>query len=251
MTYKACDEGPSTALTVEFLGIPGSGKSWLNQRMLERLRCSANAVALDRSQMWSMRFGTDARKRAFQLATVWRQRQFLLFALPRLARDMGTTGTKGHSARQLLSALMVAHISRRWSGSPCVVGLDESMLQRSDMLFSHSPHPVDSAMVRQFVGYTPKSDIVVWLTTAGETAMSRARARPHGLPRRLQHMSESDVLDHFLRLHELFGCCVNHIRRDCKDVIVLAMDTTDKERATAFCDSTLVPTVSAALRRRT
>ena len=173
-SYKAPGEGLSKALTVEFLGIPGSGKSWLNRRMLERLRLCSNGVPLQRSQMWSMRFDTDEtgpaplakaamRKRVFQLATAWQQRQFLLFALPHLVRDMRTTGIKWHSARALLSDLMIAPASRRWNGHACVVGLDESLLQRSGMFLSHSRHPVDTATVRQFAHYTPKADIVVWV----------------------------------------------------------------------------------------
>ncbi len=229
--------------------------------MLERLRRCSNGIPLERSQMWTMRFGSDetrlasvakavARKRVFQLATAWQQRQFLLFALPHLVRDMRTTGITWPSARTLLSDLMIAPALRRWNGDACVVGLDESLLQRSGMFLSHARHHVDSATVRQFVHYTPKSDIVVWLTTACEIAMSRAQARPRGLPRRLRHMSESDVLEQLSRLQEIYRCCVHHIRRDCKDVTVIVMDATDKERATAFCDSTLVPTVFAALQRR-
>lgn len=252
----------SQIVTVEFLGIPGSGKSWLNQRMLERLRHGSTEVALDKSQVWAMRFDSTgkpgwwrsakvvARKLVFHLATLWRQRRLLCFALPRLARDVGSVRIKWRSARQLLSALMVAHVPGRWRGTPCVVGLDENLLQRSDKLFSRQDHPVDRVAVHQFVEYLPKSDIVVWLTTANDVAIARARARTRGLPQRLKHMTESDVLNHVVQLQEVFRCCIDHIERQCKEVIVLTVDTTERQHAAAFCESMLIPAVCAAMRRK-
>jgi hypothetical protein len=252
----------SQVVTVEFLGIPGTGKSWLNQRMLERLRQCSTEVALDKSQAWAVRFDAtgkpgwwrsakaSSRKLVFQLATLWRQHQLLCFALPRLARDVGSARLKWRSARQLLSALMVAHVPDRWRGSPCVVGLDENLLQRSDKLFTRHDHPVDRVEIHQFVQYLPKSDIVVWLTSANDVAIARARARARGLPQRLRHMTESDVLNHVAQLHEVFRCCIDHIEKECRDVVVLTVDTTDRQHVAAFCESMLIPTVCATLRRK-
>ena len=169
---------PASSNRIEMLGVPGSGKSWLWQRLVKRL---GDAVLTPEQVLAS-----TARRLGGGRATYGdeRMRSYVDLCLSLFAEGDGDVYRRATRISWLMRDLHPAAVAAQLDG-PRIAFLDEGPAQRGISVAASYSAPQAPAE-RYFVAMPPPLALVV-VRTALEVAEARIRTRP---PTQLYHLEE-------------------------------------------------------------
>ena len=241
---------PVSYRIVEFVGLPGSGKTTFHQRAvrcLARLGSPAWTPVEFRETYLGRRGQKNSAELSDRLTTQLRSGHKIWL---RTATALSSLGVLGYAARQLLPskrscrlkllafrllgvALENHRAGRRLLPHGHTLLLDEGLAQRSMTLFVDDDRPVPYTAIEAYARLIPWPDLLFHLKLGVEEAIERASNRDKHLPVRFQARRPNDLRESFRRTAEVFGLM---LERAACSTFVVELETGDLSKAESQFD---------------
>jgi len=219
-------------MIVEFMGLPGSGKTRLHRTARKVIEKGGYSV-WDPDEIWDSirrhkeKSDAKALTRTLKLATkvvldlvpqlpqlfrfCTRHFRFVFGIFWMALRNPNTIRTRLLLVKYLLIDIcQYADISDH-NGEEEIVLVDEGFIQHIFTNLVQSSHNTDFQKVRWYIKNAPLPDLLIYVPTTPETCLQRMRKR--GLPRRLQHEPIDTVRTLLSRGDEVFAFVFGIIER--------------------------------------
>ena len=217
-------------MIIEFMGIPGAGKTTLHRSLMAALR-NAGSDVRSAARDGDVAPGRVGRLRRFghYVAAGWRWRAALSIFARVLLRSNRSWAEKLFAFRLSIVALARYRIATSMGGAGLVL-LDEGYLQRCFTLLIEGPAITDPALIERLVAVGPRADLVIHVRPTPETAVARLNGRAQRLAPRLAALSTDDLTATFRFADELFGRMADALNSD-RSATVIAIESDDMEHA--------------------
>jgi thymidylate kinase len=192
---------------VEFVGLPGSGKSTAAQRLLDL--AEESEIIASRLPLAPGRGPGGTGRSLMSLVEESRlliSRVITVVTYPRMLRGLidGVRLSRRSRAEKwfaLRHAVVTAHAvshARSSTGGNELVVAPEGICQKAFSLFVEGAGVATEHTARRFVVGAPRSDVVIFLQTSPRVAYKRLQNRDHGpLSYRFGDLSEAELMDRF------------------------------------------------------
>lgn len=219
-------------MIVEFMGLPGSGKTRLH-RVARKVIEDGGYSVWDPDEIWNSirkhkgKFDTNAITRTLKLATrmaleLFAQLpQFLRFCFRHFTFVFGIFWIALRNANNIRSRfLLVKYLLidicqyadiRDHNGEEKIVLIDEGFMQHIFTNLVQTSHNTDIQKVRWYIENAPLPDLLIYVPATPEICLQRMRKR--GLPHRLQHESIDTLRALLSRGDEVFAFVFGTIER--------------------------------------
>ena len=215
-------------MIIEFIGVPGAGKTTLHEKLAQALREAGCRVTLatGNGEAALGRLG-GLRRARYYVAASWRWRKALFMSIRLLLKSTRPWPQKLFAFRLLVVALGRYQMAGRLEDAGIVL-MDEGFLQRCFMVLVDGPTEIKPDVVSRLVTAGPHGHVAIYVKTAPEKALHRLSGRERGLPTRLQRLSKHDLLATFRSSDDLLGRIVQMVSNDTeRPVRVIAMESED------------------------
>jgi broad-specificity NMP kinase len=202
-------------MIIEFVGLPGSGKTTLYRRARQMLdnagfqlwtpyRLWTNDVATLAPPGHARKNGATPRKLshmprlsrvATRLQDLRANRVLVRWVLARILSSKQPWKYKAYAARLFLTSLADRCFAQRRSVPDEIVLFPEGVVHRGLSVFMHSSKAVNVEAIRHYVSAIPLPDVLIVLQADPNIVLERTRARRNGTSRRMRLNSESDMLE--------------------------------------------------------
>lgn len=218
-------------MNVEFIGLPGAGKTTFRRALLDVLHSQANQRYLsvedaflqiarrhiDGLYRLPLRILPAAPARALSSRLINRnlmqfeaQNRFLAHYGDSLAAFLAspafaamTTDNRSLMIESFLETAALLECVAHYLPKKQVVLFEEGLLQKSFMFVDHQTDTgIDPACVYRYLESIPLPDLVIYVQAGRDTCYQRMIDRPDGLTRRLRSATEQQI-DHFLQQLEV------------------------------------------------
>jgi thymidylate kinase len=168
------------AAIIEFVGLPGAGKSFMAERIARELERAGIAVLPLPRPTWQAKLAASTKHRG----PLW-------VAVLCMARSSRPLRQRIQALRFLLVTLARMEIAAcdRSSG---VYIFDEGMLQRLFMLFVE-PTGIAPGSWERYIAASPVGAVTIHITTPAALAVSRIARRLRGAPERFEKLSDAQL----------------------------------------------------------
>lgn len=213
---------------IEFIGLPGAGKTTLRRKLLSSLhrdgdvRCISSEEAflqvskenIDRILRYPLKFLPHSAALAFAKKLANRsimqfeaQNQFLANhgAAPDAFLSSDTYGHMSNLDRQrvigsFLSMASLWQCTNVLSMKEKVIFFEEGLVQKSFMFVDHSQSGTNEKdKILCYLENIPRSDLVIYVSASMQTSWDRMQSRPDGLTDRLKH-ADDETIRYFLEV---------------------------------------------------
>lgn len=223
---------------VEFIGLPGSGKSSIINAIVKQSagsdsqfttlkRLAEKVLAKKKSQRGYLRRKQD---RGWFYGTFSLAHQYP--ELFRIAFENTLRNTPGQL--DFLDLLAQYFFARQEQNLNQTVLVDEGLLHRGAATFLY---PDAFSTFDHYLEQIPPCDVIVWMDIDIETAIERSKQRKKGLPRLYRRFSHSELVAAYRRLQDLHQNCLAHQRSTGVKIICLDSKKTLNENATCLCEA--------------
>jgi dephospho-CoA kinase len=243
-------------MIIEFVGLPGSGKTTLYRRARQMLdnagfqlwtpyRLWTNDVATLASPGHARKNGATPRKlshmsRLSRVATRLqdlRANQALVGrVLARILSSKQPWKYKAYAARLFLTSLTDRCFAQRRSVPDEIVLFSEGVVHRGLSVFMHSSKAVNVEAIRHYVSAIPLPDVLIVLQADPNITLERTRARRNGSSRRMRLNSKSDMLEG----ERIMSAIISELR-SYSSVQLITLNTNDLTLATLEFEAQVVP----------
>ena len=249
-------------MIVEFVGLPGSGKTTLHQRAVDRLEAFGEPYwtsgTLGESKgyvsSWSPRFfprgivnalrkvSAKSRRVLSMTEAMLKSHRLVGLAVWYLLMSRRSVHDKVFAARLFFVALGNYWRVRTHTLADQIVLFDEGVVHRAFTVFVDGRREIDLAAIRRYAHMIPLPDVLVYLKVSPDVALERTHARPRGLSRRFQGLSpgqECGVMADSAHMLDVLVDGIQDLVRSTVTIIVI--DTNDLRRANAEFDAHAIP----------
>jgi shikimate kinase len=212
-------------MIIEFIGLPGAGKTTLRRQLTDILGDGEPGVRTDADSGRARSGSGRLRRYASYCVAAWRWRTAIRISAICLASSRRPWREKLFALRLLVVSLGRYHAAQ--SRRTPIVMMDEGFIQRCFTVLVDGPEEVSGEMVRRLASAGPHGDMVVHLKIDPEVALRRLSVRQRGLPPRFAMLSHAELLATFRMADRSFGeiaAVVSHDRRHPADVVVVESD---------------------------
>lgn len=229
------------SLRIEFIGLPGSGKTTLRNRLLSDPNINDNVV-LESAEQVFVRVAKNRAERSVRIPLkLLAGRAALGFAARYASRSQLRFEAQarflaryGESLSAFLSSLCFDSMTelnrQRVIGSylelgalwECLAGeadegrailFEEGLVQKSMMFVDHLGCDVrEVAAIEQYLRAIPAADLVIYVKTSADTSLHRMLARPDGLTDRLRELDEPSIGEFLSRAEEHMALVCSWLR---------------------------------------
>jgi thymidylate kinase len=221
-------------MIIEFVGLPGSGKTTLYHKALGKLAPYEN---IQSSQTVRERYvrgphGTSWLKLVAHWNTLITYRMFLLSSLYYIWRGYRPLFDKFAATKRFAVTLdNYAYLSRQRS-SPEWIIFDEGIAQRAFMVMIDAKNGISRCAIEHYALEMPKPDVLIYLKTDPRVAAERVQERPTGITVRLQGLSLDKLTLVMREAQEMFDALVACLNvPDEATVTIVELDANDLARA--------------------
>lgn len=198
-------------MLVELLGLPGSGKSTLVKKLLEKsfdhpiqietLNQRAERVL----QHHKTKRGYIRRKKGrgwffatFEFAHCYPEMFRIVFENAILHQDRNL---------DFFDLLVQYHFSKQATDAVGSAITDEGFLHRGAAIFLY---PNTYSTIDHYLEHVPHFDTVIHTQCSVDLALERCKSRPKGLPKRYRSFSEQELSQSYQKLMQLHQTCLDH-----------------------------------------
>lgn len=231
-------------MNIEFIGLPGSGKTTLHGKLLERLRkmgIPVRTAQSARSEMpsdqLSSRLTHQARSdpttpaklsRATRvsayLKAAWVYKRAVLLAARQLFLGRRPLGDKWFGFRLFVVALGRSCEARDSSFEGQVSLLDEGPIQRAFTVFVNGAGEVNHRAAIRYAQLVPLPDVLVYVKVITEVALYRLQERQRGLPVRFQLEEPESVAWVLAQAEQMLDQIASELQQQGVKVITVESD---------------------------
>lgn len=223
-------------MIIEFVGIPGCGKSTAARHIIAVLEGHSIPIRAATGQVDHGHAKRVARhllrpvRFTFSLLTSPRATVALIQALVRSGRSFAE---KWFAFRHVVVTIDAVAQARRQTTPGTVTVFHEGVCQRSFLAFVDGSGTVDMRRLRRFAADIPHSDIIVVLQADPSTALDRVTQRGHGaLSHRFDHLAGEDLVRRLREGQKLLNDVVTLVSsRPKHPVLTLSIDSDDLPNA--------------------
>jgi thymidylate kinase len=242
-------------ISVEFMGIPGAGKSSIKDDLVDKLKSQKRSIySMEEALLVSMRRKLDDRVYGYllKLSPDWYALQKVLFCFDKSSSKFNAQNRFLAEYPDSFEAFLGAkHFNRRpseekaliisWFLGPAsryqiineqlnqnqAVIFDEGFIQKSMSLFldpSFNDHELNKDSLFHYLNNVPLPDFAIYVEADVDQCMDRINSRPRGLPIRLQDVNTKEVLSFLIKAKKHFGDLCSWLEGKGKTVIRLSND---------------------------
>lgn len=210
---------------IEFIGLPGAGKSTIRTGLLNQLSRSSKEkyLSVDQALLHVAKENIDGIYRYplqilpnhFSLMLLNKinnrsimhynaQNEYLALYGGSLQAYLASSAYQSMSEKDrslvigfFLEAASIKQCLSNHLSSDHTVIFDESLLQKSFMFVNHKENLTSSTDVINYLEYIPIADIAIVIDTDIEVCLQRIRERPRGLTSRLKKLDENEISQFF------------------------------------------------------
>lgn len=202
-------------MIIEFVGLPGSGKTTLYRRARQVLdnaglqlwtpyRLWTHDVAPLAPSGHARNNGAAPRKLSHmprlgrvttRLQALRANQALVRQVLARILSSKQPWKYKAYAARLFLTSLTDRCFAQKRCGPDEIVLFCEGVVHRGLSVFMHSSNEVDAEPIRHYVRAIPHPDVLIVLQVAPHIALERTRTRRNGSSRRMRLSSERNMLE--------------------------------------------------------
>lgn len=214
-------------MLIEFIGLPGSGKTTMYEYLEQGLVRMGNSIAppiqkqaasdiASSASMSGLTAGKLRKLRRFQhyVIAIWRWRRAVCISVAVLLESQRSWSDKLFALRLLIVTLGWYQKVRRLRSSEVIALRDEGFLQRCFLILVDGSREWDLDVASRLVLAGPHADVVVHVKVDLETALYRLERRERGLPVRLERLSKQDTLAAFTYGDNLFRHIAHSVSND-------------------------------------
>lgn len=242
-------------MILEFVGLPGAGKSTLHSKLIARLS-ELNIPVIDGQSVAGKSAGHETRKsskfRRFRhyvvalciyYGTIW-------MAFRQLAASRRSLGEKVLAFRWVIVALGRYQMAASLAGDRALVVFDEGIMQRAFTLFQDIGGAGGSEAVRSYVRSAPLPDVVVRVRVNPKIALRRLSQRDRGLSARFAEASPEQLLRIMKDGQQMFDTMLEELRASNRSnitVVTFEVEANDLDAASMELEKQLSPLIKSAL----
>jgi thymidylate kinase len=222
--------------TLEFVGLPGAGKSTLSERV-RRLIAATGGTSWDGNGwrlQWIHQDRSTALRRlrhiALKIKTAITECRLLGFVLAALSRTPNSWRLRLLTFRLVLFNLEAHHVKApRPAATSQFLVIDEGLLQLALRLFLYEDGRFGDPTL--YARTIPAPDLIVQVRASPQVALERARSRRRGLPSRFRTLSNTDLEAVMTGATELIDHLVREVVRTNPACRLMVLEVDDGDAA--------------------
>ncbi|MCC6457179.1 MAG: AAA family ATPase [Caldilineaceae bacterium] len=226
-------------MIIEFVGLPGSGKTTLYDKVLDKLAPYANVLSSTAVRERCVRGqpGLPWAKLTAHLNTLTTFRMIYLSGLLHIWRGYRPLADKIAATKRFAVTLdNYAYLHRQGSSSEWVI-FDEGIAQRAFMVMVDAEKAIPRHAIQQYALAMPKPDVLIYLAMPPRVAAERVRERPRGITKRLRGLSSDRLTGVMQEAQEMLDALVTCLEVASENAItVVRLDANDLDLAAIELD---------------
>jgi len=258
--------GLSRTMIVEFVGLPGSGKSTLRNRTADILESMGIPFRLPGAfieshghmrDVTSNPFGAavfrackNLRKAGILIEVGITSPRLVSFTLRLLISDRRALYDSLLRLRLFLTSLTNRRFAQKGVFAQQLILFDEGVVQRAFTIFADGNRETDPKQVRYYARKIPLPDLLVYLKVDPTVMVDRIRLRPRGLSRRFRRMDEDRIASTMNEAQHMLDNLVEEIRNTAgSGVSVVCVNANNLERAAVEFEAKVIPLLVSGVNR--
>jgi shikimate kinase len=236
---------------IEFMGLPGAGKSTLHRRaalgfqdmglrVVDGRYLNSQIIGLSRPR------ARRIRRILYYLPVVRFYHRTFWLVVGHLVKSRRTLRDKTHAFRWMLAS------ARRYmmavGEGEAMVLLDEGPMQRAFTFFVDHGGQVHAQAARSYMKMVPLPDVLVFAKVDPEVTLQRLSQRPRWLPKRFTDASPEQLLRVMSDGQAMFEGMLEEARGRNPEIVTIVVDTNELDTAWKELEEQLVDLVSQKCR---